>query len=313
MTLLQNEVVQELLAGTVGGCAGICVSQPFDVIKVRLQSTAAARSGPSSATARPPSVISELLRGFKAEGAVALYRGIAPPLVSNGVLNAVLFAAYGGSLRFLGASSDGSDASASTVFLAGSMSGMCTSAISIPTELIKIRQQVEAGRTQTSSMLITRRIVADSGLLGLYRGGIATVARDAWSFGVYFWTYNELKVGLLAAWGGGSVESDAEKTASPVGEAAAVCVAGAVAGVIAWTVCYPIDSVKTIIQTSEHVSTGSPVTEWFRLLMATPRDRLWRGYRACVARAIPLNGVTFLFYEFSLKLMRQSGDDPTII
>jgi solute carrier family 25 carnitine/acylcarnitine transporter 20/29 len=309
--ILDNRVVQELLAGTVGGCTGILVSQPFDVIKVRLQSTVVTAAADPT---RRLSVLGELMHGVRTEGAVALYRGVGPPLVANGILNAVLFSAYGAGLRMLG-TAEGATPTGQAAFLAGSYGGLWTSAISVPTELVKVRQQVEVGRTQTSSLRIIRGIVAEKGWGGVFRGGVATVARDAWSFGVYFWTYSAMKSVLLEALGGGGGGGDgsdggpvaeARGIRHEVGEAAAVCLSGAGAGVIAWTVCYPIDSVKTIIQTEAHVAINSPATEWFRLLMATSRDRLWRGYSACVARSIPLNGVTFFVYEYSLKMMRDN-------
>eukprot|EP00038_Savillea_parva_P026688 m.55745 g.55745 ORF g.55745 m.55745 type:complete len:337 (+) comp7623_c0_seq1:446-1456(+) len=336
MGWLSDEVITELLAGTIGGCAGIAVSQPFDVLKVRQQSCSmraaaptvlpipaaggtaslpiigtAAHPLPTTGTGAHGSLIGELIAGVRRDGIVSLYRGIGPPLVANGALNAILFASYGQALRWLNVPHGGDvPVPGYASFLAGSYGGVWTAVISVPTELLKVRQQVEVGRAQTSALHIARGIVAEKGFTGLYRGGIATFARDSWSYGVYFWVYNEFNKLLVPAWG-----RRKDGTTAPVGEAAAVCVSGGTAGVIGWAVCYPIDTVKTMIQTAEHTSKGSPLTEWFRLLMATPRSKLWCGFGACVARTLPMNSVTFLCYEYSVKIMRSRrlGTDASFV
>ena len=53
----------------------------------------------------------------KAEGLSVYYRGIVPPLVGVGALNAVLFGTYAAARRFL--SKDGSEGTLSNVFWAG--------------------------------------------------------------------------------------------------------------------------------------------------------------------------------------------------
>ena len=53
------------MAGTVGGMAGICVSQPFDVIKVRIQAGSTAAPAASSAS---QSVWSALRMSLRTEG-----------------------------------------------------------------------------------------------------------------------------------------------------------------------------------------------------------------------------------------------------
>jgi solute carrier family 25 carnitine/acylcarnitine transporter 20/29 len=146
----ESTIARELLAGTIGGCAGILVSQPFDVIKVRLQAGSAVKLVDPAGTALSggrvavPSVgiARNLIEGWKREGALSLYRGIGPPLLANGAINAVLFSTYGAGLRWRGVESPEA-ATPADAFVAGTYAGLCTTAISIPTELIKIRQQAE--------------------------------------------------------------------------------------------------------------------------------------------------------------------------
>lgn len=55
--------------------------------------------------------------------------------------------------------------------------------ITTPTELIKIRQQ--ALLTRTSALRVTRQIIQEHGLRGLYRGIAVTALRDC-GYGAYF-------------------------------------------------------------------------------------------------------------------------------
>ena len=101
----ESDVARELMAGTIGGCAGILVSQPFDVIKVRLQAGSAVRIVDPALTATLPEsgarivvptqgIVKNLMEGWRREGVVSLYRGIGPPLLANGAINAVLFSTF---------------------------------------------------------------------------------------------------------------------------------------------------------------------------------------------------------------------------
>lgn len=62
--------------------------------------------------------------------------------------------------------------------------------------------------------------------------------------------------------------------------------AGAVAGWASWAATYPVDAVKTRVQS------GAPYDPawWWR------RD-IWRGFGAASVRAVLVNGVGFWMYE----------------
>lgn len=61
--------------------------------------------------------------------------------------------------------------------------------ITTPTELIKIRQQ--SLLTRTTARAVALQIVRESGLAGLYRGGVATALRDS-GYGPYFAAVNNI-------------------------------------------------------------------------------------------------------------------------
>lgn len=70
--------------------------------------------------------------------------------------------------------------------------------------------------------------------------------------------------------------------------------AGGVAGLINWTLTYPIDIIKTR-QMSENKS----------IMKALKMGYLWRGYSFCAIRAILVNSSGFMVYENSFNFLKK--------
>lgn len=126
-----------LLAGACAGVVGTVLGYPFDTMKSRLATAAAAgRSDTAGSIGR------ELgLRG--------LYAGVGSPLVSLVVLNAMSFSTFNGFARRLGCDttsrvhqSPGARGFEPRLMLAGGLSGLCASFVSTPFELLKVQVQV---------------------------------------------------------------------------------------------------------------------------------------------------------------------------
>ena len=87
-----ENILKDLAAGTIGGCAGILAGQPFDTIKVRLQS-------------QPIDAYRNTFHCLRStvvnEGFFSLYKGMLSPLVGNAPINAVVFGAYGNAMRLI--------------------------------------------------------------------------------------------------------------------------------------------------------------------------------------------------------------------
>lgn len=124
----------------------------------------------------------------------------------------------------------------------------------------------------------------------MYRGGTITSVRDAVGYGFYFWSY---EVGKRAI---GYVEKED-------GAAIKVLITGGIAGVITWASIYPLDVIKTKIQSPEIVrAAGEQVS-----LLSHSRKGAWsvaktsyrqegfgtffRGLGICSVRAFIVNAV----------------------
>ena len=78
-----NETFKDLFSGAVGGIAQVLIGQPFDIIKVRLQTTSDYKGAADCAT-----------QILKKEGPSAFYKGTLTPLIGIGACVSVQFGAY---------------------------------------------------------------------------------------------------------------------------------------------------------------------------------------------------------------------------
>ncbi|KAB2104379.1 hypothetical protein AG0111_0g7533 [Alternaria gaisen] len=294
-------------AGYVSGAAGIIIGNPLDLIKTRLQAGKSAQN--VEATMATGAVTAS--QGYKGqfENAGTLVRGATAPILTYGALNALLFMTYNRTLSLLN-DSPASPQNFSKVFLAGATGGLASFVVSAPTELVKCRAQVATSAT-TTSWSVARDVWKAEGIRGLYYGGGITSVRDAVGYGFYFWSYELSK----QAWGSPD-DSDRET-------AMKVLLCGGLAGVITWASIFPLDVIKTRVQTQV---LHAPVQhgEQSSLLGAeTPRTRLssveiarqayrtegagvfFRGLGICSIRAFVVNAVQWAVYEWMMKMLQQ--------
>ncbi|KAI9745939.1 MAG: hypothetical protein M1818_000620 [Claussenomyces sp. TS43310] len=305
-------------AGYISGAVGILIGNPLDLIKVRLQA-APSTSGDSTSTTRtrlsnPFTTISSLIRGSTA------------PIVGYGALNALLFMTYNRSTLLL---NDGVDPkiqlpSLGACFVAGALGGLATWAVSTPTELIKCRAQMSSA--PISSLQIARAIFRAEGIRGLYFGGTVTALRDSIGYGFYFWSY-ELSTRVMA--------SKDQETATPGAEAARVLLCGGLAGVLTWASVFPLDVIKTRIQTQTNpdpaagssgvrqpllgIDPGSGATQVSgRRIGALEMARqtysnegvavFFRGLGVCSIRAFVVNAAQWAVYEWIMTKLQPGSE-----
>ncbi|MCJ1404080.1 hypothetical protein MMC11_007305 [Xylographa trunciseda] len=213
-------------AGYLSGAVGILIGNPLDLVKVQLQ--AGETAGISSWT-RPATLYGRL---------TSLIRGVAAPVVGYGALNALLFVSYNRTLQLLDPSITDStqlqETSLFKIWSAGAFGGLATWVVSAPTELIKCRAQLN--QEGLSSWLVAKEVWRHGGLRGFYFGGGVTSVRDTVGYGFYFWSY-ELSKRYMGA------EDDSQRRA-----AMNVLLCGGLAGVVTWASIFPLDVIKTRVQ-----------------------------------------------------------------
>jgi solute carrier family 25 carnitine/acylcarnitine transporter 20/29 len=298
----------DFVAGCVAGTLSILACHPLDTIRIRLQ------SGQFSS-------ISQCFKSsLKNEGVLGLYKGLVPPLVGVSLINASLFGTKSLTHTMLDDMDDKSDTEPSSnatqqtqpnlkhLMISGAAAGFASGFLSSPIELLKIRQQLDQGGSNSVKLLpLTRDIVRNSGWLSLFRGLSATLIREIPSFPAYFVTYEYSKIYLQ-----GLLPQD-----SAMSDTAAILGAGSLAGVSGWVFVYPIDVIKTKIQSERSLiwkDRLSCVEMYRRLLKESGHSVFMRGFGATILRAVPTNAVIFGGYELTLEIWsRLAGSEKTQI
>ena len=168
---------QEALGGLSAGIVGTIIGYPLDLIKARMQVFGDASAGIVS-------VGSSIVRN---EGFLALYRGIAPPLISLSILNTVNFTQYcffrdlyGGQLGW-----DGWNG------VAGFSGAPITATVSTVENLVKTQMQMDnvTFKRYTGSWNCVESLVHSHGVSVLYTGHVINTLREGTFLGTYFYCY----------------------------------------------------------------------------------------------------------------------------
>lgn len=336
-------------AGYISGAVGILIGNPLDLIKVRLQGTRSPpRSGPvpagpaaAAAHTNPAPNPSALARQFLS--ASTLLTGTAAPILGYGALNALLFVSYNSTEALLNRAllapdarpvGDGRATGANlwTTWLAGAVGGLATWFVSTPTELVKCRAQMaSAADPGVSSLAVARAVWRAEGLRGFYFGGAVTAMRDSVGYGFYFWSYElcrQYMAGASAAGGQGNTSGMGGGGGVLSSEAARVLLCGGVAGVVTWVSIFPLDVIKTRVQTQAFggevvpLLGSSPTAGGLRPkrlgAVAVAREAyreggvrvFFRGLGVCSVRAFMVNAVQWAAYEWIMAELGQGRRKP---
>ncbi|KAF2203886.1 mitochondrial carrier [Delitschia confertaspora ATCC 74209] len=306
-------------AGYLSGAAGILIGNPLDIIKTRLQAGSSAVTAPVPETTATTGFRPVTFQGAF-DSARTLVRGSAAPILGYGALNALLFVTYNRTLEAL----DDNPLLPKKLFntwIAGAAGGLTTFVVSAPTELIKCRAQVSSG--SVSSWSVARDVWKHEGIRGFYHGGGVTSARDAIGYGFYFYSYEWSKQTLTSP-----TDTDHQT-------AFKILLCGGLAGIATWVSVFPLDVIKTRVQTqllhhhtlphsTEHSTLLQPSTlahsdgevqasrRLNSIAIAKQAYRnegtgvFFRGLGVCSVRAFIVNAVQWAMYEWMMQLLRKT-------
>lgn len=204
-----------------------------------------------------------------------------------------------------GTSADGSF-SIAQISAAGFFSAIPMTAITAPFERVKVILQVQDQRLApgekpryNGGLDVVRQLYREGGVRSVFRGSAATLARDGPGSAAYFAAYEYMKRRLTP------VDPATGKPSGQLSLTAVTC-AGAAAGVAMWIPVFPVDTVKSRLQTAEgNVTVGGIVRE----LYAKGGVRsFFPGFGPALARAVPANAATFLGVELAHQAMNKAFD-----
>ena len=337
----------DFIAGTAGGIASLLAGHPFDTVKTRLQAQPSA-APPSSianstsklvpystinysatlprhasssatltlATSRVVSVTLPAYRSatdafriiLKEERVWGLYKGVTSPMLGVAIMNASIFGLYSLSLRYQQEHHFLEKHPIAQVFIAGMLSGLGSSLITSPIDLIKIREQINTSPSPSpsssssshkpSTWTVLKQVIRTEGVFrGVYRGWCTTAVRDL-GYGPYFATYELLNTSIRGWTGRPPTNVD-------------LAVSGALAGVVAWLSTFWADVIKTKIQASTRFDDRGAKSLFWSTARETYASGGWRaffvGVGPTVVRALPVNAVLFVTYEACKDMLVSRG------
>ena len=239
-------------------------------------------------------------------------------MIGQAIIKAVLFATN--EFTFLWLEKNSSiESNVLKMATAGILSGIVSSFVASPVELVKVRMQAQdklasqkkhddhnSGNDSTCSVSpvykneldCARWVIKNEGWTALFFHGLGmTIIREIPSFAIYFVVY-----GILAK----------SSMAKFLGDHAAPLLFGAIAGWAMWIPTYPIDIVKTIVQVQtqmkgfkgkDMMSSRQIVTKLYR---AGGVRAFFDGLEPKLARAAIKHAVTFWAYEVVMNILRPS-------
>ncbi|KAH9880150.1 hypothetical protein J1614_002176 [Plenodomus biglobosus] len=288
-----QRTLKDLFAGAVGGVAQVLLGQPFDIVKVRLQTTSQYSGALDAATSI-----------YKNEGALAFYKGTLTPLIGIGACVSVQFGGFHYARRAFEASNVENKGSAqlsyAQYYAAGAFAGIANTALSSPIEHIRIRLQTQphgANRLYNGPIDCVRKLSAHQGVLrGVYRGTAVTFLREAQAYGVWFTTFEYL------------MNADAARNGIKRDDISTLKIAGygGLAGEMLWISSYPFDVVKSKMQSDgfggqqQYKSMRDCFAKVYR---AEGLRGFWKGIAPTLLRALPVSAGTFATVEFTMRLI----------
>ncbi|KAG9238883.1 mitochondrial carrier domain-containing protein [Amylocarpus encephaloides] len=291
--------LRSLAAGGFGGVCAVIVGHPFDLVKVRLQT---AERGVYSGA------FDVVKKGVARDGLRrGLYAGVSAPLVGVTPMFAVSFWGYdvGKGLVRRFSTVENNQLSVAQVSAAGFFSAIPMTLITAPFERVKVLLQIQ-GQKQlapgekpkySGGVDVVRQLYKEGGIRSVFRGSAATLARDGPGSAAYFATYEIIKRKLTP------VDPVTGKASGDLSLMAITC-AGAAAGVAMWIPVFPVDTVKSRLQTMDGKPTVGGVISG--LYKNGGFKAFFPGFGPALTRAVPANAATFLGVELAHQFMNKT-------
>lgn len=286
------------LGATAGFLGGVCqtyVGQPFDTVKVRMQ-TATEKRG----------FFRTGLFTVRHEGVRGLYHGTTPALVFGLLENTIAFGVNEQLKRHLMKRQEITELPLQQLALCGATGGLVHCVFSCPTEVVKCKLQV-AGSPFRGPIHCMQSTVQTHGIAGLYKGFLPFVLREVPFYLCFFATYETIcgKFQRL-----GVARGSPPRTRDSLSALEVIC-AGGLAGMVGWSGVQPFDTAMVRMQTGQ--GAGGDCGSFSQTCRAIYRAGGWRGFFPgwipAMLRAFPANAALFVGFEGSRRMLNSVFDD----
>ncbi|KAL7470926.1 hypothetical protein ACHAXS_011210 [Conticribra weissflogii] len=281
--LNRRDVTRDIFSASIGSVACCYTGQPFDTVKVRMQTNPAAF----------PSVMFTSKTILSNEGISAFWKGAVPTAMGMVLENAMAFGVNEALKRTFPDDAKEDPTKRPDLlrpFMMGAITGCFSATVLLPSEVVKAKTQVVVGGNEASSTDVYRKMIRKQGVRSLFMGFDAQIMRDAPFYAFFFGTY-ELNCYLF-------------RTYIPtMPEELNYFLSGGFAGMLGWTAAMPFDVPKTNVQASWNSRVvGSYFPELIRIAKERGPLALYTGLIPTVLRAFPANAALFLGVEMGKKV-----------
>jgi len=303
MTAAQKEIFN-LLSGGVAGTVASCLTNPLEVIKTQLQSSATSSAnlgGLSSVAGKPIAVARQILKN---DGVLGFFRGFKPTLVGIIPSRSAYFYAYETSKRYLGKSGFETlkEGYVGNSILSGFAAGFAGNTLTNPIWLVKTRMQLLADssagqRVYTSYRHCIKSIFEEEGIAGFYKG----ITASYWGCAegcIQFVLYEKIKTNRLAV----KNEKRAAAGLKPVKELSKLeyFTTAAIGKSIAAISTYPHEVARTRLREQARSGVFKYKGMWQTLGIIGKeegRKGLYAGMGTHLLKVVPNSAIMFLTYE----------------
>ncbi|RUS13905.1 mitochondrial carrier domain-containing protein, partial [Endogone sp. FLAS-F59071] len=279
--------------GGAASCVAVLVSHPFDLAKVRLQTVQGnAQNG----------MLKTIVLIIRNEGFFRIYSGLSAGLLRQATYSTVRFGGYDGLKQIV---TKGRKPTFWEMIFCSTISGCMGGAVGNPADVVNVRMQNDGSlplaqrRHYRNAIDGLVRIVREEGVTTLARGLGPNVNRAILMTTSQLVSYDVFKDLLVkrAGWG--------ENVGTHFG-------ASLLAGLVATTVCSPVDVIKTrVMNSSASADSRSPVSIFVSTIRNEGPAALFKGWTPAFVRLAPQTIVTFMVLE-QLKNIYAKMEDKRV-
>lgn len=286
----------DYIAGICGGVAVVLTGHPFDTTKIRLQTA-------------PDGFYKDTLdcvrTTFKKDGLRGFYAGITSPLIGQIVFRSASFGTFHHTVGILEKQGGEGDSNSKylNIMISGSVTGAIISFIESPIDLVKTKLQIQVFNSENTKPLYnglyscTKHMIKADGVKAMYQGLSGTIIRNIPANALFF-PVNEIVKCKLSEYEGVSIKHLSVSSR---------LLAGACAGLGYWATTYPLDIVKSTMQSMNHADRLGWVDTVKYIYSNGGIKSFFRGFTPCVLRAVPACAAMFSTVDFVREYLHDAG------
>lgn len=258
--------VASFLAGGLAGSIARTAVAPLDRIKILLQTKLLNERGDN--------ISNTLSRIVRDQGVLKLWQGNFVHLLRVFPYSAIQFAMFD---LFVG-----ERPGPTRQLAAGAASAIVATTLTYPLDVIKLRMNVQNELSSIGQCV--KAVLADAGPVGLFKGYLPSILAVAPFTATNFYLYNAINAKL---------SKDNHTSAPAVIQSLG---SGAIAGLLAQTLCYPLDTVRRRMQLKGQVYSSMSVTA-SRIFFSEGIAGFYRGMLANGLKIVPANAIRFYIFD----------------